>query len=110
MKKIITFLLIIGILAFSPILVLADDPIISDSDDVITMIGGFASFLWTIFLAVTVIFFIISGITFFTAAGDPEKFKKAKRMFLYGVVGTAVGILAGGMAELIQSLLEESTI
>lgn len=103
-KKISTFLFI-GTVSFSPVFVFADDPIISEASDVIVIINNFASFLWAIFLGVTVIFFIIAGITFLTAAGDPTKFEKAKKMVFYGVIGVAVALLAGGMKALIENLL-----
>ncbi|MCF7845157.1 MAG: pilin [Candidatus Pacebacteria bacterium] len=104
MKKITTFLFI-GLLAFSPLLVLADDPIIETGDDVVEIINNFAKFLWAIFGGVAVIFFVIAGITFLTAAGDPTKFEKAKKMVFYGVIGVAVALLAGGMQTLIENLL-----
>jgi hypothetical protein len=105
MKKTTTFLLIIGVLAFTPVLVLADDPIISTGSDVVNIINNFAKFLWAIFTGVTVIFFIIAGFTFLTAAGDPTKFEKAKKMVFYGVIGVAVALLAGGVQALIENLL-----
>ncbi len=115
MKK--NFLKSIFFLAFclailSPVFVLADndneDPIIQTGDDVIEIIEGFAVFLWRIFVAVTVIFFIIAGITFMTAAGDLNKIERAKTMFFYGVIGVAIAVLAGGMYALIENLLKEA--
>jgi hypothetical protein len=112
MKKITTLLLIFGVLVFIPFFVLADDPIIETGDDVVEIINNFAKFLWAIFGGVAVIFFVIAGITFLTAAGDPTKFEKAKKMVFYGVIGVAVALLAGGMQTLIENLLtyEEASI
>ena len=110
MTKIIPILLLFLII-FIPFFAFGDEPdtpIIGGTDDVIEIINNFASFLWIIFTAVTVIFFIIAGITFLTAAGDPTKFEKAKKMVFYGVIGLSVALLAGGMQELIESLLTES--
>ena len=40
-----------------------------------------------------------------TAAGDEEKIGKAKRTFIYGLVGIGIAILAFGIWELVASFL-----
>lgn len=49
--------------------------------------------LWVVG-TIAVIVIIYAGITFITAAGDPNKIVLAKRMIIYSVVGLAVAILA----------------
>ncbi len=79
--------------------------IIDDEDSVIELIERITTFLWRIFSAVTVIFFLLAGFKFLTAGGDPENFNAAKRMFMYGVIGLAIALLAAGMEELTRSIL-----
>jgi lysylphosphatidylglycerol synthetase-like protein (DUF2156 family) len=105
--KKISLLIFACLLTILPLFSFAD-PIVSSANGVISIIGGLTNFLWAIFAAVTVIFFIIAGFAFVTSGGDPTKFEKAKKMTLYGVIGVIVALLAGGMVELITSLLEEA--
>lgn len=47
-----------------------------------------------ILIVISVIFIIIGGFTFMTAAGDPEKASKGRSYIIYAIIGIVVGILA----------------
>lgn len=50
--------------------------------------------IWIIFTFIVVFCFVIAGIMFLTALGDPAKLKTARAAFLWGIAGVIVGILA----------------
>jgi hypothetical protein len=58
-----------------------------------------------IFGGVAVICFLIAGILFLTAGGEPEKIKQARAAFIWGVAGVIVGILAFSIIAIVLSIL-----
>ncbi|OGZ33958.1 MAG: hypothetical protein A2Y98_00590 [Candidatus Portnoybacteria bacterium RBG_19FT_COMBO_36_7] len=75
--------------------------------------GGILDLLNTILTWFAAIIFIVgifvilyAAFLYMTAAGDEEKIGKAKRAFIYGLVGVGVAILAFGIWELVASFLQ----
>ena len=62
--------------------------------------------VWPVFVVIVVISFIIAGILFLTAMGDPAKISKARGAFLWGVAGVAVGIVAYSIIQLMSNILQ----
>ncbi len=60
---------------------------------------------WVIFGGIAVIAFLIAGILFLTAGGDPEKIGKARMAFLWGVAGVIVGIIAYSIISIVGSII-----
>lgn len=60
---------------------------------------------WIIFAAVAVICFVIAGILFLTAQGQPEKLKTARSAFIWGVAGVVVGIVAFSIISIVQGVI-----
>lgn len=58
-----------------------------------------------IFGAIAVIMFIIAGILFLTAGGEPEKVQKARSAFIWGIAGVVVGILAFSIIAVVGSII-----
>ncbi len=58
-----------------------------------------------IFIALTVIFVIIGGITFMTAAGDPERTTKGRKFITYAIVGVVIGVLAKAIPAIIRAVI-----
>ena len=58
--------------------------------DVAAIIEGIACWLMRVVLALVVIFLILSGVSFLTARGNPEKVGKAKENFKWVIIGIAV--------------------
>ena len=58
-----------------------------------------------VFGAIAVIMFIIAGIYFLTAGGEPEKVQKARSAFLWGIAGVVVGILAFSIIAVVGSVI-----
>lgn len=68
----------------------------------ITSIKGVA---WVVFGLIVVICFVMAGVLFLTAQGQPEKIKTAKSAAIWGVVGIFVGILAYSIQTIIEGLI-----
>jgi hypothetical protein len=105
MKKIILVLTLLAVLTM-PVMALAQ---ISTSPPTInTDLEGLGekivSAVWIVFTVIVIIMFVIAGILFLTAQGNPEKVSLARMAFLWGVVGVVVGILAYTMITVVTSI------
>ncbi len=78
---------------------------ISEPNDILDVFRNILSFLWQVFTIVTVIFFVIAGLMYATAAGEPTRIDKAKKMLLYGVMGAIVAILSGSVEGVMRGIL-----
>jgi len=52
-----------------------------------------------------ILIILYAAFMYMTAAGDEEKIGKAKRTFIYGLVGIGIAILAFGIWQLVASFL-----
>ncbi len=109
-KKILySFLiLVMGLIFLLPAsaqMVEIDNPI--EWDNFTDLAYAIIKFIFNIALAVVPIMFIIAGLFFITAAGDPEKIKKAKDMVLWTIIGFMVILMATGIIQAIQEIFEE---
>ena len=48
---------------------------------------------------------LLGGFYILTAAGNPERLRKGKQIILWGIIGFAIILLAGGVSALVSSLL-----
>lgn len=62
-------------------------------------------FIWLIFAAISIIMFIVAGIDFFTAQGEPGKLEQARRFVIWGLVGVAVAIIGFGAVATVSNIL-----
>lgn len=67
-----------------------------------------ATFLWNIALAVGLIMVVIAGFLFVTAAGDPNRVRRAKEVLLYTVIGIVVIGISRGLIKVLQSFFTVS--
>jgi hypothetical protein len=63
------------------------------------------SFMWIVFGGLAVIMFVVSGILFLVAQGDPEKVQTARASFIWGIVGVVVAIVAYSIIAIISSVV-----
>ena len=70
-----------------------------------TAISNVANGLATVLFALSVIFIIISGIFYLTAAGNQTQLDKAKNTLIYAIVGVVLGLIAFGVAGLVKDFL-----
>ncbi|GEM_PF-1900760 len=80
--------------------------LIGEGQDVIDVIINLTEFVWRIFLLITVLVFIYAGFTYYTAAGNPDKFTTANKMVMYGLIGLAVALLGWGVSSLMKDFLD----
>jgi hypothetical protein len=73
--------------------------------DVSSIIDTMFTYLWVLFAALAILMFIMAGVSFLTASGDPGKIKTARTMVLWGIVGVLVGVLAFSAPLLITQLI-----
>ncbi|KKP32584.1 MAG: hypothetical protein A2312_04385 [Candidatus Staskawiczbacteria bacterium RIFOXYB2_FULL_32_9] len=72
---------------------------------IVTMVQNIANVLTTVATILIVIAFIIAGLLFLTATGDPGKIGTAKKMMYAGIAGTVMVILANVGMTLVRSAL-----
>ncbi len=101
-KKVLLSLVLLGA-AILPFSVFAQPS--GDIGSIDSLIDKLGSFLWTIFGGLALVMFVIAGIMFLTAQGDPEKVKNARNAFLWGVVGIVVAILAYSIVSIVENVL-----
>lgn len=106
MNKIIISLIAL-VVVISPVMALAQiggtPPTISLD---LTALGNkIASTMWIVFTILAVIMFVVAGIQFLTAQGDPEKVQAARGSLIWGVVGVVVAILAFTIITIVKSAI-----
>src|SRR3989344_4979788 len=73
--------------------------------DLWTLFANILRAVWIIFTFIAVIAFVVSGVLFLSAQGNPEKIKIARQAVIWGSVGIIVGILAFSIIGIIESAL-----
>ncbi len=100
MKKIVY-----ALLAFSPVLALAQNPNFTGLDSMVAFITRTVRSLIPIFFALAIIYFFWGLIEFIRSAGDPKKAAEGKSIMIYGVIAIAVMISIYGLVSWLQNLL-----
>ncbi len=80
-----------------------------------TNIGGLIAILcnvlgwaFVILILLAVVFVIVAAFRYLTAAGDPEKVKKANYTLLYAAISVAVALLAKAVPLIVTSIVGSS--
>lgn len=107
MQKIkIALALVLSAVLLSPVVALAVPagvPTVSGLSQIVTYIENA---LWIIFGLIAVIMFVVAGITFMTAGGQPDKVATARSAFIWGVAGVVVGILAYSIIAIVSTVMK----
>lgn len=69
------------------------------------ILGRIKTILFIIFDGIVVIMFVIAGLKYLTAKGDPGKVNDANKMLIWAMVGVAVGILANFASGIVNFFL-----
>lgn len=113
MKKVITSI-VTATLLVAPVIVLAqaegpieapewgDLEICCDED---SLLNNIADWLFVILIVIAAIAIIIAAYLFVTAAGDPDKTKKARDFVLYALIGVLVAFAAKGLVMLMDRIV-----
>lgn len=107
----------VALLVFSPILVYAQPLTGADVPPttpvtiayVINVLKTVVNWMFSVLIILAVICIIIAAFNYLTAAGDPEKVKKAHTMLIYALVAIGVALLAVGLRALVAELLQRQT-
>jgi len=96
MNKKALFLILLGVLVL---------PSLASAQIIQNMVTAAVNTTWIIAVGVVVILWIVTGILFLTAQGDPSKLTLARKALLSSIVGTALAILAFSAQGLIGNSL-----
>lgn len=102
MKKILASIVSVGLLA-GPAIALAQRR--APTVDVMRVLDSIADWLFSILLVIAAIAIIIAAYYFVTAAGDPDKTKKARDFVLYALIGVLVAFVAKGLVLLVERIV-----
>jgi len=73
--------------------------------DITTLFSKLSTALLDIAVPIAVIMYVWAGILFLTSRGDPGRVTQAKKVLLYTTIGLVVIFLAGGLVDLIRSII-----
>jgi hypothetical protein len=81
------------------------NPLGSNCQNVMCILGIFMNFLYVIGPAIAVIMILWGAFQIFTAGGDVEKVKAGRSTILYAVIGLVIILAGSGIDLIIQNLL-----
>ena len=84
--------------------VVIENPISSDSFE--DFVGLIAKWLFNVALVIAPIMFVIGGIYYTTAQGDPAKIKKAGDLITWTAIGLILIMLTNGIIQLLKDMIE----
>jgi len=100
MKKFLPILILSGL--FLPALIVAQvEPL--PEVELLDTLGTIANLVFTILLAISIIFLVYAGVLFVTAGGSAEQVEKARHIILYAIIGLVVAFLAWGIREFLKT-------
>ena len=97
-KKILTVILL-AIVLFLPVAAYAI------ANNIQSLGAAIANVAWVVFGVIVIVCFIIAGVLFLAAQGDPVKIAKARSALLWGIAGVVVGIVAFSIIKIISGVL-----
>lgn len=103
MNKKTLFLILLGVLVL-PTIALAQI-LCPGGVNIPNMMCNAVNMVWIIATGIVIILWIVTGILFLTALGDPGKLKSAKTALLSSIAGTVLVIVAFSAMNLIGSAL-----
>ena len=94
----VLLLLPVFVLAFAP-------PPVPSGASLSDIIDGLLNLLWIIAVVIVIVMFILAGILFLVARGEPDKIKQARDAVIWGTVGTAVILISASILLIVRGLL-----
>lgn len=98
----------VALSALAPMSVLAQETLptpITQPQDFVDLLGTVAAWLFTIFIALAVLFFVYAAFLYLTAAGNESRVASAKNVLIYSVVAVVIALLAGGIVPFIRGII-----
>ncbi len=110
MKKIpliFLFIIVLGLFIFGFALGADDGGLVNPLRyaEIDKIIVAFADLIFDLALVVAPILVLIAGFLFVTAAGNPERIKKARDILMYTAIGLFVVIFARGLVAMLEGII-----
>ncbi|MBI2641971.1 MAG: hypothetical protein HYW96_00120 [Candidatus Wildermuthbacteria bacterium] len=77
----------------------------TEGKEVLSLIELVASWVFAIFVAVSIIFIVMGAFEFVTAQGDPAKITKARQSLIYAVIGIAIALMAFAIPRVVRNVI-----
>jgi len=106
MKKNLFFIFLAGALVLPKLALAMDCP---GGITITNMVCNVTNTIWVVATGIVLIFWIITGILFLTALGDPTKLATARKALIAAVAGTVLVILAFYAMDIIGSAILTGT-
>ena len=81
----------------------------TEGKEVLSLIELVASWVFAIFVAVSIVFIVMGAFEFVTAQGDPAKITKARMSLIYAVIGIMLALIAMGVPLVIRNIVVGSS-
>lgn len=105
MKK-VKYIGAVLIMQLLPLVAMAQMPTVYlTKNRIANLISDFAYYAAGIIFSLGILVMLYAAFLYMTSAGDDERIGKAKKSFIYGLVGIGIAILAFGIFGLIASFL-----
>lgn len=106
MNKKIIISAVLTALIISPTFILAfTAPPTPGTTTLSNVIDGILDLLWTVAVVVVIVTFILTGILFLTARGEPDKIKQARDGVIWGTVGTVVILISASILLIVRGII-----
>ncbi len=69
------------------------------------LIHGVVNFIRNVALMIAPIIFIIAGLMYYFAGGNPEQAKKATNLIKYAIIGLVIILIANGITAVIKDIM-----
>jgi hypothetical protein len=69
------------------------------------LIHGIVNFIRNVALVIAPIIFIIAGLMYYFAGGNPEKAKNATNVIKYAIIGLVIILIANGITAVIKDIM-----
>ena len=102
------------IILITPVIAAAQTPIPNNTfigsgftslNQVNSLLTNIADWMYSFAIVIGTIMFVWGGFLYFTARDDAKQVEQAKTTLIYGVIGLAIAMLAGGIPAVVQSIL-----
>ncbi len=74
-------------------------------NDIPCLLNTVVSFIRNVALMIAPIIFIIAGLMYYFAGGNPEQAKKATNLIKYAIIGLVIILIANGITAVIKDIM-----
>ena len=98
------FLLLLPIGTLTGAVIKIENPLEAESFE--ALVNNLIDFIFNISIVIVPLMIIVGGLLFVTAAGNISQIEQAKKLITWTVVGFIIVLLAKGLVNLLQEILE----